>query len=149
MNERELKRIIKEEIMKEMDITTGLAVAGGAFLAYKGLAYLVAIVSGIKEGIKAGLEDANFRKRSLETLILDPKVLPILKKLRDASKGSKDDIINAIASGDLDTAAEIMKESGILTPEEIKTIEEKFNFHKGMQKLHHTAVSMKRGLPDR
>ena len=110
---------------------------------------MVAIVSGIKEGIKAGLEDVNFQKRSLETLILDPKVLPILKKLRDASKGSKDDIINAIASGDLDTAAEIMKESGILTPEEIKTIEEKFNFHKGMQKLHRTVTSMKHGLPDR
>ena len=143
MNELQLKKIIKEELIKEMDIGTGLAIAGGSYLAYKGLAFLIAVISGVRKGIKAGVEEANFKFKALGSMILDPEVIPILKKLHE-----KQEILDAIAKGDLDEAGKIIKESGLLTPEEEKTIEQKFNFVRGTTKLNRMATRMKYNLPD-
>lgn len=143
ITESQIRKVVREELINEMDAVTGLAVVGGAYLAFKGLAFLVSIVGGIKNGVMAGFEEAKFHNRALTGMVLDPEMKPILVKLRNNKE-----IIDPLSRGDLDTAAQKIQESGILTPEEMTFIQGKFNFMKGVTKLNKMATRSKYGIPD-
>lgn len=139
----QLKKIIKEELMKEMDVQTGLAAVGGAFLAYKGLSYLVAIFQGAKEGIETGLREASFAVKMAGELLRDPKILSIIEKLKD-----QEEIKSLLQSGKIDEASKLI-EKELLTDEEKQIVEEKFRTASGLVRTHSRAVRMKYGIENK
>lgn len=143
MNENQLRKIIKEELMKEIDLTTGLAAVGGAVLAYKGLSYLVAIFQGAKEGIETGLREASFAVKMAGDLLQDPKILSIIEKLKD-----QEEIKSLLQSGKIDEASKLI-ETELLTDQEKRTVEEKFRIASGLVKTHSRAVRAKYGIENK
>ena len=146
LTEPVLRQIIKEELVKEMDVVTGLAIVGGAVVAWKALGFLLSIGKELKAGWKAGIEEFNFDLRAGMGLIEKPEIKAILRKFKDTSDPVNKKIFHSLITGKLDEAAKLLEDSGKVTPEELQVLKKEVNMLTGLKKTHSLVTSMKHGL---
>jgi hypothetical protein len=146
LTESTLREIIKEELVKEMDVGTGLAVVGGALIAWKALGFLLAIGKGLKAGWQAGSDEVKFNLKAGMGLMEKPEIKEILRKFKDINDPTNKKIFHSLMTGKLDEAAKLLEDSGKVTPEELQILQKDIKTLKGLKNTHSMVTKMKYGI---